>query len=188
MRGPLLSGALGSPATLDRVCRLLQEHQPTVVLSALWLAEALAGRFAVLALVEEEKKAAARRAVRRAAKSASPLLVVCAGEDVPLGRGVVGTILVENLMDVEDPAAAEDLLVGLLPALRLDGVVASLDATKHQETEARLAAMFLAAGLTGITQARPREGALLTIGSAPPRAVTAIRAARPVVVPGQARE
>jgi len=44
---------------------------------------------------------------------------------VPLGRGVVGAILVENLMDVEDQAAAEDLLVGLLPALRPDGVVAS---------------------------------------------------------------
>jgi hypothetical protein len=188
MRGPLLSGALGSAATLDRVCRLLQGHQPTVVLSALWLAEALASSFPVLALVEEDKRSAALRAVRRASKSANPLLVVSAGEDVPLGRGVVGAILIENLMDVEEQAAAEDLLVGLLPALRSDGVVASLDATRHQETEARLAALFLAAALTGITQARPREGALLTIGSAPPPAVTVVRAVRPLAVPGEPRE
>jgi hypothetical protein len=166
---------------------LLQEHQPTVVLSALWLAEALASRFPVLALVEEEKKAAALRAVRRAGKSGSPLLVVAAGEDVPLRRGMVGAILVENLMDVEDPVAAEDLLVGLLPALRPNGVVVSLDATKHQETEARLAALFLAAALTGITQARPREGALLTVGSAPPLPVTAVRAARLLGGPGEPR-
>jgi hypothetical protein len=167
---------------------LLQDHQPTVVLSALWLAEALAGRFPVLALIEEDKRSAALRAVKRAKKSASPLLVVSAGEDVPLASGAVGAILIENLMDVEDPAAAEDLLVGLLPALRPSGVVASLDATKHQETEARLAALFLAAGLTAITQARPREGALLTVGSAPPRAVTAFRATRFVAASGQARE
>ena len=94
MRGPLLSGLLGSAATLERVCRLLQGHQPTVVLSALWLAEALASSFPVLALVEEEKRSAALRAVRRARKSAYPLLVVSAAEDVPLGRGAVGAILV----------------------------------------------------------------------------------------------
>ena len=156
MRGPLLSGPLGSAATLDRVCRLLQEHQPVVVLSALWLAETLAGSFPVLALVEEDKRSAALRAVRRASRSANRLLVVSAGEDVP--------------------------------ALRPDGVVASLDATKHQETEARLAALFLAAALTGISQVRPREGALLTIGSAPAQAVTAVRAARTPALPGEPRE
>ena len=188
MRGSLLSGPLGSAATLDRVCRLLQGHQPTVVLSALWLAEALASRFPVLALVEEDKRPAALRAVRRAGKSAHPLLVVSAAEDVPLGHGMVGAILIENLMDVEDGSAAEDLLVGLLPALRPHGVVVSLDATKHQETEARLSALFLAAALTGIVQVRPREGALLTIGAAPPPTVTAIRAARPPAAPGERRE
>ena len=188
MRGPLLSGALGSAPTLDRVCRLLQEHQPAVVLSSLWLAEALASSFPVLALVEEDKRSAAVRAIRRAGKWAHPLLVVSAGEDVPLRRGGVGAILIENLMDVEDQVAAEDLLVALLPALRADGVVVSLDATKHLETEARLSALFLAAALTGIKQVRPREGALLTIGSAPPPTVTAVRAARPSAVPGEPRE
>jgi hypothetical protein len=105
-----------------------------------------------------------------------------------LRRGTVGAILVENLMDVEDQTAAEDLLIGLLPALRPDGVVASLDATKHQETEARLAALFLAAALTGIAQVRPREGALLTIGSAPAQEVTAVRAERTLSLPGEPRE
>ena len=188
MRGSLLSGPLGSGATLDRICRLLQERQPIVVLSALWLAEALASSFPVLALVEEDKRSGALRAVRRASKSAHPLLVVSAAEDVPLGSGLVGAILIENLMDVEDQAAAEDLLVGLLPALRPAGVVVSLDATRHQETEAQLAALFLAAELTGISQVRPREGALLTIGSAPPLTVTAVRAARRLAVPGEPRE
>jgi len=188
MRGPLFSGVLGSAATLDRVCAVLHGHQPTVVLSALWLAEALATNISVLALVEGDKRSAALRAVRRASRSTRPLLVVSAGEDVPLGRGAVGAILIENLMDVEDQAAAEDLLLGLLPALRSDGIVVSLDATKHQKTEARMAALFLAAALTNITQARPREGALLTIGSAPPQMVTAVRTARLEVARGETRE
>ena len=188
MRGPLFSGALGSAATLARVCALLHGRQPMVVLSALWLAEALAANLPVLALVEEDKRPAALRAVKRASRSASSLLVVSAGEDVPLRPGVVGAILIENLMDIEDRAAAEDLLVGLLPALRPDGVVVSLDATKHQKTEARLAALFLAAALTNITQARPREGALLTIGSAPPEMVTTLRTARLRVARGEERE
>jgi hypothetical protein len=188
MRGPLLSGALGSAVTLERVCGLLLGHQPTVVLSALWLAQALATNFSVLALVEENKRSAAQRAVRRARQSAHPLLVVSAGEDLPLGRGTAGAVLIENLMDVEDQGAAEDLLVGLLPALRPDGVVISLDATKHQETEARMAALFLAAALTNIAQVRPREGALLTVASVPPLTVTAIRTTRPSAGPGDARE
>jgi hypothetical protein len=188
MRGPLLSGALGSTVTLDRVCGLVHGRQPIVVLSALWLAETLATRFPVLALVEEDKRSAALRAAKRANKSANPLLFVSAGEELPLGRGTVGAVLIENLMDVEDQGAAEELLVGLLPALRSDGVVISLDATKHQETEARLAALFLAAALTNIMQIRPREGAVLTVASAPPLTVTAVRTTWPSPGSGDTRE
>ncbi|HEX7596814.1 MAG TPA: hypothetical protein VF518_01295, partial [Polyangia bacterium] len=61
-------------------------------------------------------------------------------------------------------------------------------ATKHQETEARLAGLFLAAALTGITQVRPREGALLTMGSAPSATVVAVRTAWPPAAPGETRE
>lgn len=175
MRGPLLSGPLGSPAALERVCQIVRAHPPTVVLSALWLAETLSEEIPVLALVEDDKRSAGRRAMRRTSKSGRPLLVVAAGEDVPLGRASVGSILVENLVDIEEPAAAEELLAGLMPALRPDGVVISLDATKNPAMEARLAGMFLGAALTGITQLRPREGALLTIGTLPHPAIVAAR-------------
>jgi hypothetical protein len=132
----------------------------------------------ILALVEEDKRSAAVRAVRRANKAGRPLLVVSAGEDVPLKRGTVGAILIENIMDVEDLAAAEELLVGLLPALRPDGIIGSLDATKSQEVEARVSGLFLAAALTRIAQFRPREGALLTVGSAPSPVVMTARSSK----------
>ncbi len=175
MRGPLLSGPLGSPAALERVCQIARAHSPTVVLTALWLAETLSEEFPVLALVEDDKRSAGQRAMRRASKAGRPLLVVAAGEDIPLARGSVGSVLVENLMDIEERAAAEDLLAGLMPALRPDGVVVSLDATKSPEVEARLAGLFLGAALKGITQLRPREGALLTMGTLPHPAVVAAR-------------
>ena len=175
MRGPLLSGALGNPATLDRVCALVTNHAPVVVLSALWLAETLAAELPVLALVEEEKRGAAVRAQRRAHKQGHPLAIVVAASEVPLGRNSVGTVLVDSLVDIEEEPAATDLLLGLLPALKTDGIVISLDATKSPALEARVAEIFLAANLARIAQARPRDGALLTTGHAPPPAVVAAR-------------
>jgi len=179
MRGPLLSGALGSPATLGRVCSLVREHSPVVVLSALWLAETLAGELAVLALVEEEKRNAAVRAQRRARKQGHPLDVMVAGSEVPLGRGAIGAVLVDSLVDIEEESAATDLLLGLLPALKPDGIVISLDATKSPALEARVSEIFLAASLVHITQLRPREGALVTTGSAPHPAIVAARMRAP---------
>ena len=175
MRGPLLSGALGSPATLDRVCSLVADHTPVVVLSALWLAETLATEIPVLALVEEDKRASAVRAQRRAHKQAHPLTVMVAGSEVPLAVGAAGAILVDSLVDIEEESAAADLLLALLPALKPDGVVISLDATKSPALEARVAGIFLAASLAGITQLRPRDGALLTTASAPHPAIVSAR-------------
>ena len=175
MRGPLLLGALGSPATLGRVCELVRPHLPVVVLSALWLAETLAAEVPVLALVEEEKRAAALRARRRALKLGHQLGVVAAASEVPLAKSSVGTVLVDSLVDIEDKSAACDLLVGLLPALQPDGIVVSLDATKSPELEARVCEIFLAASLVRIAQVRPREGALVTTGSAPHPAIRAVR-------------
>jgi hypothetical protein len=175
MRGPLLSGALGSPATLDRVCGLVRPHSPVVVLSALWLAETLASEIPVLALVEEEKRAAALRARRRARKLGHQLSIVAAASEVPLAKNSVGTVLVDSLVDIEDESAACDLLVGLLPALKPDGIVIALDATKSPELEARAAEIFLAANLVHIAQIRPREGALVTAGAAPHPAIGAVR-------------
>jgi hypothetical protein len=157
------------------VVSLLAERSPVVVLSALWLAEALAAEMPVLALVEEEKRGAAVRAQRRAHRQGHPLNVMVAGSEVPLGRSTVGAVLVDSLVDIEEESAACDLLLGLLPALKPDGVVISLDATKSPSLEARVAEIFLAASLARITQIRPRDGALLTAGHAPHPAIVAAR-------------
>jgi hypothetical protein len=79
------------------------------------------------------------------------------------------------LVDIEDQAAARDLIVALLPALKRDAVVISLDATKSPPLEARVSEIFLASSLAKIAQARPREGDLVTTGFAPHPAVCAAR-------------
>ena len=178
MRGPLLSGALGNPATLARVCALVGERSPVVVLSTLWLAETLASELPILALVEEDKRNAAVRARRRAQKQGHPLSIMVAASDLPLGERTVGAVLVDSLVDIEEQPAAIDLLLGLLPVLKPDGIVVSLDATKSPALEARVAEIFLAASLTRLAQIRPRDGALLTAGYAPHAAIVAARSLR----------
>lgn len=175
MRGPLLSGALGSGAMLDRTTELIRHHQPIVVLSAMWLAETLATEMPMLALVEPDKQTAAARAMKRARKRGLPLTIVVAGADVPLGTRCVGSVLLENLIDIEDTGAAADLLLRLLPSLLPDALVLSLDATKNPGLEARVAEIFLAAGLSQIRQTRPRDGALLTFAVAPKEEVIQAR-------------
>jgi len=175
MRGPLLSGALGSPATLDRVVEIVRPHQPIVVLSALWLAETLATELPVLALVEKDKQGAATRAGRRARKLSMPLSVVVAAGEVPLAPKRFGAVVLENMMDIEEVQAAADLLLGLLPSMLPDAVILSLDATKNPYLEARVAEIFLAASLTNIRQVRPKDGALLTLAVVPQPEVIAAR-------------
>jgi hypothetical protein len=176
MRGPLLSGPLGSSVTLERVWQLVKPRPPAVVLSALWLARALSSRGPVTALVEGEKRRAARRDVRRAVKAGQPLLVATAGEALPMGPGQAGCILLENLSAIEDDGQAADFLASLAPALREGGMVVALDATKSPAVEARLAGLFLGAALGTVSQERPREGALLTVGRPGPAPVVAARA------------
>jgi hypothetical protein len=175
MRGPLLSGTLGSQATLARVCGLVRERSPVVVLSTLWLAETLATEIPILALVEEEKRAAALRSRKRAHRAGLPLTIVMAASELPLAAASVGAVLVDSLVDIEEPSAAAELLLGVLPTLQPGGIVISLDATKNPDLEARVSSIFLAASLAHIAQIRPREGALLTVGQAPHAAVTAAR-------------
>jgi hypothetical protein len=178
MRGPLLSGPIGSAATLSRVCQLVRERGPAVVLSAVWLAEALAGEVPVLAVVEPDKRKAAQRAVKRAAGSGHRLLVVTAGEAVPLPDGSAGVIVTEELSEIEDDEEAADYLAGLAATLRPGGILLSLDATKSPATEARLANVFLGAALVDVGQERPKEGALMTVGAAPAPLVLAARLGR----------
>lgn len=167
MRGPLLSGPLGSTATLERIFHLVRERAPTLVLSALWLAEALTVAIPVVALVEPDKHRSARRLVKRLAQGPISSLVVVAGEDLPVRPGTVGAIVVERIDDIENDEDAVDFLAGLLRMLRPQGLVIALDATKSPIVEARIAGLFLAAPLVGITQERPREGAVLTVGKLP---------------------
>jgi len=160
---------------LERVCQIVRERGPALVLSALWLAEQLAAQVPVTVLIESDKRRGAKRVVRRAAQLGQRLMVVAAGEELPVAGQSAGCILVENVAEIEDEAAAVEFLAGLAPLLRADGVLLALDATKNPAIEARLAALFLAAALTGIAQERPREGALLTIGGAASAAVLAAR-------------
>jgi SAM-dependent methyltransferase len=169
MRGPLLSGTLGSQATLARVCSLVRERSPVVVLSTLWLAEALATEMPIVVLVEEDKRAAALRSQKKARKAGLPLTIVMAASELPLASESVAAVLVDSLIDIEEPSAAAELLLGILPTLQPGGIVVSLDATKNPELEARV----------HIEQVRPRDGALLTVAQAPHGAVTAARL-RPV--------
>jgi hypothetical protein len=174
MRGPLLSGAVGSPAALARLCQVLRARPPAVVLSALWLASELASEIPVVAVVERDVAKAARRALRRAAASGHKLSTVIAGEALPLARGQAGALVVEDLLEIE-PADAVEYLHALATALRPEGVIVALDRTKDPAGEARVAGCFLGAGLTRIAQERPREGALLTLGGAPaPAALAAL--------------
>jgi hypothetical protein len=135
----------------------------------------MASEFEVVVLIEAEKRNAAVRAQRRAHKLGHPLTVVVAASEVPLAHASVGAILVDSLVDIEEELAAQDLIVALLPALKPDGIVVSLDATKNPALEARVSAIFLAASLARIVQIRPREGALLTAGQAPHPTVAAAR-------------
>ncbi len=146
------------------------------MLSSLWLAAALAEEIPVIALVERDRAVAAARARGKARKAGQQLWPLVAAEDLCLRPGSAGALVIEALTDIEDAAA--DYLIGLMPALRADGSVVSLDATKDPATEARIAGIFLAAALTGITQERPKEGALITVGQLPPAVVLAALATR----------
>lgn len=175
MRGPLLSGPLGRAATLKRVCQIARERPPVVVLSALWLGQALSAEVPVTVLVEPDKRPAATRAVRRARRKSGRLVVATATDELPLAVQGAGCILLEHVAEISERAQAAELLARLGPALRAGGVIVALDAVRNPPGEARLAGLFLAAALTGITQERPRDGALLTIGGPPPAAVIAAR-------------
>src|SRR5204863_9762788 len=116
MRGPLLSGAVGSPAALARLCQVLRAKPPAVVLSSLWLAAELCAELPIVAVVEREVTKAARRTVRKAQGTGRRLTAVLAGEALPLLPGRAGAPGVERLLGLEPGHAAADP-PGLAPAL-----------------------------------------------------------------------
>ena len=174
MRGPLLSGPLGSQPSLEALLRWTQGHAPVVVLGPAWLGSALARGGTALVLVESEVRPQALRARRRARKENRPLEVALAAAELPFRRGSLSALVIENVAGL--PAAEAQRWIGALtPALRPGGRLIAADATSSDEAVARIAGAFLSAALQEIVQEWPRDGAVLTVGVAPPATVVAAR-------------
>jgi hypothetical protein len=184
MRGPLLSGPLGSQPTLEALLRwtgadAAPARPPVVVLGPPWLGAAIARGGRTLLLVENELRPQALRAHRRAKKESQPLDVALAAAELPFRRGTLSALVVENVAGL--PAAeGERWIAALMPLLRPGGRLIAADATSSDTAAARVAGAFLAAALLEIVQEWPREGAVLTVGVAPAAAVTAARFDFPV--------
>ena len=174
VKGPLLSGALGSAPTLAAVLRWTDGRAPVVVLGPPWLGDAIATTGRALVLVEPEARPIALRARRRAHKQNRALDVALAGAELPLGRSVLPALVVENVGGLQ-PDEATRWLAALVPCLRPGGRLIAADATSSTTAAARVAGAFLSAALTEIVQEWPRDGALLTIGVAPTSSVIEAR-------------
>jgi hypothetical protein len=174
MRGPLLSGALGSATSLASLLRWVKRDAPVVVLGPLWLGETLAEELQVLMLVATDDRATVKRARRRAQRAGRQLEIVVGGAELPLAPGSVTTIVAENVAGL-DPDAAARWIASLAASLRPGGRLLAADATASPSAMARVSGAFLAAALIGLTQEHPREGALLTVGEAPDARVQAAR-------------
>ena len=182
VKGPLLSGALGSAPTLAAVLRWTEGRAPVVVIGPPWLGDAVATSGRVLVLVEPETRPMALRARRRAHKQQRALDLAIAAAELPLGRGVLPALVVENVGGLQDDEATR-WLAALTPCLRPGGRLIAADATSSKTAAARVAGAFLSAALTEIIQEWPRDGALLTIGVAPTSSV--IDARFPDAAPGR---
>ncbi len=177
MRGPLLSGPLGSAASLAAVARWLEGLGPVVVLGPTWLAETLAEGSRVLFLDEPENEPARRalvRARRRAGKAGRPLEIGIAGAELPLRRGALGALVVENVAGLS-AEEAERWVAALAPCLRPGGRLIAADASASPEAAARVSGVFLSAALVDLTQEWPRDGVVLTVGVAPAATIAEAR-------------
>ena len=174
VKGPLLSGALGSAPTLAAVLRWTEGRTPVVVLGPPWLGDAIASAGRALVLVEAETRPIALRARRRALKQNRALDVALAGAHLPLGRSVLPALVVENVGGLQPDEAAR-WLAALVPSLRPGGRLIAADATSSTGAAGRVAGAFLSVALTEIVQEWPRDGALLTIGVAPTSSVIEAR-------------
>src|SRR3954469_24858994 len=174
VKGPLLSGALGSAPTLAAVLRWTEGRTPVVVLGPPWLGDAIASAGRALVLVEAEARPIALRARRRAGKQNRALDVALAGAELPLARAALPALVVENVGGLQDEEARR-WLAALVPCLRPGGRLIAADATSSTAAAARVASAFLSAALTEIVQEWPRDGALLTIGVAPAASVVSAR-------------
>ena len=174
VRGPLLSGPLGSAATVETIARRIAGHGPILVIGPGWLGTTLAAATPVMALFEPEQRSAAKKASRQAAKAGLCYQAALAGPELPLPGGVLSCVVVEGAADL-DEAVLRAWIANLGRGLRPGGILVAVDATDDGAVEARVAGAFLAAALTNIDQERPRQEVLLTTAVAPPAVVTAAR-------------
>jgi len=174
MRGPLLSGPLGSQPALESLLRWTQGHAPVVVLGPPWLGAALARGGAAIVLIEAGARPQAVRVRRRARKENQPLDIALAAAELPFRRGSLSALVIENAAGLE-PVEAQRWVAGLIPSLRPGGRLIAADASSSDAAAARVAGAFLSAALQDVVQEWPREGAVLTVGVAPPAAVIAAR-------------
>jgi hypothetical protein len=174
MRGPLLSGPIGSAAALAALGRWTAGLAPIVVLGPPWLGLAAAREGNALVLVEPPVRPLALRTLRRARKDERPFAAALGGGELPIRRASLPAIVVENAAGLP----ADDVgrwLAALVPCLRPGGRLIALDGTTSTAAAARVAGAFLSVALTGIVQEWPREGAVLTVGIAPAASITAAR-------------
>jgi predicted O-methyltransferase YrrM len=170
----LLSGPLGSASVLDALLVRLREAGKAAVIGPLWLGETLSAEIPVVLLIEPEDRGRARRVAKRAAAAGRRLTIVVAGVDLPLLPGTVDALVIDSAAAL----ATEELqrwTETLVPALKPGGMLIAADVTDDPTAEARLAGQFLGAALIGITQDRPRDGVVLTIGTAPDAALVKAR-------------
>ncbi len=137
MRGPLLSGPLGSQPSLEALLRwsfgqaspeggagappaAAPASAPVVVLGPAWLGSAVARGGRALLLVESDVRPQAVRALRRARKESQPLDVALAAAELPFRRGSLSALVVENVAGLA-AAEAERWIAALAPLLRPGG-------------------------------------------------------------------
>ena len=180
MRGPLLSGPLGSAASLAALTRWLEGARPVVVLGPVWLAETLAEATPLVFLDEPDDRRVLVRARRRAQKVGRSLAVGIAGADIPIARGALGALVVENVAGLAADEAAR-WVAALVPCLRPGGRLLAVDATPSAAAAARVAGVFLSAALVELAQEWPRDGVLITAGVAPAAPVMRARYGEPDV-------
>jgi hypothetical protein len=174
MRGPLLSGPLGSAASLTALVRWVEGSGPVVALGPTWLAESLAEKTRVLHLDEPDDRRVLLRTRRRALKASRPLDLAIAGADLPLRPASLGALVIENVAGLSMEEARR-WIAALVPCLRPGGRLIAADATASTAAAARVSGVFLSAALVDIIQEQPRDGVVLTVGNAPAALITAAR-------------
>ena len=159
---------------MEALLRWTADRAPVIVIGPAWMGEVVSRGGRTLVLVEAEARPQALRARKRARKEGRPLDVTLAAAELPLRRGSLSALVVENVAGLSDEEAAR-WIAALCPCLRPGGRLIAADATSSEAAAARVAGAFLCAALVGIVQEWPREGALLTVGVAPAAPITAAR-------------